>query len=75
MKKSEEFYKKKFQETKTLAPAIYYPQVYNLAIFEETISAKCFLWDLNHPENKVKLTESFKKEMVEPYTEILLTHS
>ena len=57
-----------------MKPALFYPQVYNLALFEDAIAAKCLLWNAADPSDKLAIKSLFIKELIEPYTEILLSH-
>ena len=75
LSESEAFYRFKMEEIKGLSPVFFYPRLYNLALFEDAIATKCLLWNLTDPSDKLAIKSLFIKELVEPYTEILLSHS
>ena len=64
MLESQAFYKYKMEEAKQLPPSIFYPRVYNLALFEDAVATKCLLWNISDPSDKLAIKSLFIKELI-----------
>jgi hypothetical protein len=72
---TELFIRHKHNEAKHLSPILYFNRAQNLHYFEEGLAELCILQSLEELEvDGLQLRKLYSKEMVEPYTDIFLSH-